>query len=180
MAIMECILWRQSLVCVRFEYLYYRITFTMLNGARLYFPIMLPRVGDAKQNSHISLFYCLISLNHCLPNVYHDIFDRCYNNAAALTPVKSECDWNNVVSILAKSNISFTEKWMKEALVIPTQAMLNISLDWLHTIGFYLSFKDLPNLYGNSSHYHFQLYICGHFHILRPWNLSVINVYRQP
>ena len=87
---------------------------------------------------------------------------------AAVTLVECGSDWNNVTGILAKSNISFAEKLKKEALVIPTPAILNISLGWLHTIGFtyslkiYQTYTEIPHIIIFGSKYADISAFCGH------------------
>ena len=48
------------------------------------------------------------------------IFDRCCRSSAAVTPVKYECDTNNLTGTFAISKILLTEKFMNGALVTPT------------------------------------------------------------
>ena len=48
------------------------------------------------------------------------IFDRCCRSSAAVTPVKYECDANNLTGTFARSKILLTEKLTNGALVTPT------------------------------------------------------------
>ena len=48
------------------------------------------------------------------------IFDRCRRSSAAVTPVKYECDANNLTGPFARSKILLTEKLTNGALVTPT------------------------------------------------------------
>ena len=48
------------------------------------------------------------------------IFDRCCRSSAAVTPVKYECDSNNITGAFARSKILLTEKLTNGALVTPT------------------------------------------------------------
>ena len=48
------------------------------------------------------------------------IFDRCCRSSAAVTPVKYECDTNNLTGTSARSKILLTEKLTNGALVTPT------------------------------------------------------------
>ena len=48
------------------------------------------------------------------------IFDRCHRSSAAVTPVKYECDANNLTGTFARSKILLTEKLTSGALVTPT------------------------------------------------------------
>ena len=50
------------------------------------------------------------------------IFDRCCRSSAAVTPVKYECDTNNLTGTSARSKILLTEKLTNGALVTPTPA----------------------------------------------------------
>ena len=47
------------------------------------------------------------------------IFDRCCRSSAAVTPVKYECDTNNLTGTSARSKILLTEKLANGALVTP-------------------------------------------------------------
>ena len=49
------------------------------------------------------------------------IFDRCCRSSAAVTPVKYECDTNNITGTFAISKILLTEKLTSGALVTPTR-----------------------------------------------------------
>ena len=51
------------------------------------------------------------------------IFDRCCRTSAAVTPVKYECDANNLTGTFAISKILLTEKLTNGALVTPTPVM---------------------------------------------------------
>ena len=48
------------------------------------------------------------------------IFDRCCRSSAAVTPVKYECDANNLTGTFARSKILLTDKLTNGALVSPT------------------------------------------------------------
>ena len=48
------------------------------------------------------------------------IFDRCCRSSAAVTPVKYECDTNNLTGTSARSKVLLTEKLTNGALVTPT------------------------------------------------------------
>ena len=54
------------------------------------------------------------------------IFDRCCRSSAALTPVKYECDTNNLTGTSARSKILLTEKLTNGALVTPTHVLLAV------------------------------------------------------
>ena len=47
-------------------------------------------------------------------------FDRCHRILAAVTPVKFECDLNNLAGAFMRSNISLMEQFKNIALVTPT------------------------------------------------------------
>ena len=47
------------------------------------------------------------------------IFDRCCRSSAAVTPVKYECDANDITGTFARSKILLTEKLTNGALVTP-------------------------------------------------------------
>ena len=55
------------------------------------------------------------------------IFDRCCRSSAAVTPVKYECDTNNLTGTSARSKILLTEKLTNGALVTPTP---ELSMTW--------------------------------------------------
>ena len=67
------------------------------------------------------------------------IFGRCRHSWAAVTPVKYECDSNNLTCTFEISNISVTEKLMHGALVTPTPDVSRIglcsSLPWANILG---------------------------------------------
>ena len=52
------------------------------------------------------------------------IFGRCRHSSAAVTPVKYECDSNNLVGTFARSKILLTEKLTNRALATPTPGPL--------------------------------------------------------
>ena len=52
------------------------------------------------------------------------IFDRCRRSSAAVTPVKYECDANNLTGTFERSEILLTEKLTNGALVTPTPGVL--------------------------------------------------------
>ena len=54
------------------------------------------------------------------------IFDRCRRSSAAVTPVKYECDANNLTGSFARSKILLTGKLTNGALVTPTPGR------WIH------------------------------------------------
>ena len=55
------------------------------------------------------------------------IFDKCRRSSAAVTPVKYECDANNLRGTFARSKILLTEKLTNGALVTPTPAHLPVA-----------------------------------------------------
>ena len=73
----------------------------------------------------------LLIFQHCqntgyLLNIIF-IFDRCRRSSAAVTPVKYECDANNLTGTFARSKILLTEKLTNRALVTPTPWAVNIA-----------------------------------------------------
>ena len=57
------------------------------------------------------------------------IFDRCCRSSAAVTPVKYECDTNNLTGTSARLKILLTEKLTNGALVTPTPG-ISIIPNW--------------------------------------------------
>ena len=57
------------------------------------------------------------------------IFDRCCRSSAAVTPVKYECDANNITGTFARSKILLTEKLTNGALVTPIPGVMLPTLD---------------------------------------------------
>ena len=81
-----------------------------------------PGVGVTKSISSVKLisrFFHHYRNTWYLLNIMF-IFDRCRHSSAAATPVKYECDANNLTGTFARSKILLTEKLTNGALVTPT------------------------------------------------------------
>ena len=79
-----------------------------------------PGMGVTKAISSvplISLFFNIVNTGYLLNIMF--IFDRCCRSSAAVTPVKYQCDVNNITGTFARSKILLTDKLTNGALVTP-------------------------------------------------------------